>query len=238
MIPAQTDTQLMLFAEGIRNRASRFQSQEVSEEQMMRDISGRRCLELYALVNRDGLLPKMLLAMFNSASMRSPHRWRLITSPSGRSLFQLHPLAHGTDETEFGLLPTPTVCGNYNHRGASKTSGDGLATVLRKALPTPLASDYRGGRAPESERNGHAKSSLRDVLTEQFGASGKSSAPHPSFVEAMMGYPIGHTALKHLETPSFRKSRSSSEKPSCNTKGKRHDYLPRSPIRSQQNESS
>lgn len=29
-----------------------------------------------------------------------------------------------------GLLPTPTVCGNYNRHGASATSGDGLATVM------------------------------------------------------------------------------------------------------------
>lgn len=28
-------------------------------------------------------------------------------------------------------LPTLTVCGNYNRKGASKTSGDGLATALR-----------------------------------------------------------------------------------------------------------
>lgn len=30
-------------------------------------------------------------------------------------------------------FPTPTVCGNYNRKGASKTSGDGLATVVRAA---------------------------------------------------------------------------------------------------------
>ncbi len=29
-----------------------------------------------------------------------------------------------------GLLPTPTVTGNYNRKGASATSGDGLATVM------------------------------------------------------------------------------------------------------------
>ena len=28
------------------------------------------------------------------------------------------------------LWPTPNLCGNYNRRGASKTSGDGLATVV------------------------------------------------------------------------------------------------------------
>lgn len=29
-----------------------------------------------------------------------------------------------------GLLPTLTVCGNYNRKGASETSGDGLATAI------------------------------------------------------------------------------------------------------------
>lgn len=31
-----------------------------------------------------------------------------------------------------GLLPTLTVCGNYNRKGASKASGDGLATALKR----------------------------------------------------------------------------------------------------------
>jgi len=35
--------------------------------------------------------------------------------------------------------PTPTVCGNYNRKGASKTSGDGLATAVAM-FPTPSAS--------------------------------------------------------------------------------------------------
>jgi hypothetical protein len=29
-----------------------------------------------------------------------------------------------------GMWPTPTVCGNYNRKGASPTSGDGLATAV------------------------------------------------------------------------------------------------------------
>ncbi len=31
--------------------------------------------------------------------------------------------------------PTPTVCGNYNRKGASKTSRDGLATAVKKVTP-------------------------------------------------------------------------------------------------------
>jgi len=47
--------------------------------------------------------------------------------------------------------PTPTVCGNYNRKGASATSGDGLATAVQK-WPTPIARDsrsVRGGKGGE-----------------------------------------------------------------------------------------
>jgi hypothetical protein len=49
-------------------------------------------------------------------------------------------LAQTIKETESGLWPTPTVCGNYNRKGASKTSGDGLATAVAK-WPTPTVMD-------------------------------------------------------------------------------------------------
>lgn len=78
------------------------------------------------------------------------------------------------------LWPTPTVCGNNNRKGLSKTSGDGLATAVltyptpncsgmdggsnsRKAnrrggihqmlYPTPTRSDYKG-RGPNSSQKG------------------------------------------------------------------------------------
>lgn len=46
-----------------------------------------------------------------------------------------------TNETGFGFsLPTLTRCGNYNRKGSSPTSGDGLATALAK-LPTLRRTD-------------------------------------------------------------------------------------------------
>ena len=48
------------------------------------------------------------------------------------------------------LLPTLTVCGNYNAKGASKKAGDGLATALAKRLPTLLASECSEGRTPNA----------------------------------------------------------------------------------------
>jgi hypothetical protein len=62
-----------------------------------------------------------------------------------------------TKEKECGLWPTPTVCGNYNRKGASATSGDGLATVV-------------GGKL------------------------------NPTWVEWLMGWPLGWTDLKPLVT--------------------------------------
>jgi len=50
------------------------------------------------------------------------------------------------------LLPTPTVCGNHNYKGASATSGDGLATIA-KLLPTPCAQDGKNGMLPPSQMN-------------------------------------------------------------------------------------
>jgi hypothetical protein len=58
-----------------------------------------------------------------------------------------------TGENESGLLPTPTVNGNYNRKGASKTSGDGLETAVRKTFPPPTARDSRTACPSELQRH-------------------------------------------------------------------------------------
>ena len=59
---------------------------------------------------------------------------------------------------------TPTVCGNYNRKGLSKTSGDGLATQV-------------GGKL------------------------------NPTWVEWLMGWPLGWTDLKPLEMDRYQQWR-------------------------------
>ena len=59
------------------------------------------------------------------------------------------------------MWPTPTVCGNYNRKGSSATSGDGLATAVGGTL-------------------------------------------NPTWVEWLMGWPLGWTALKPLATDKFQ----------------------------------
>lgn len=92
-------------------------------------------------------------------------------------------------------FPTPTVCGNYNRKGASATSGDGLATFVAK-YPTPLASDWK---SHSPARNATNSRPLREVI----GAS-DGGPLNPEFVEWLMGWPIGHTELSASGMAKFR----------------------------------
>ena len=115
--------------------------------------------------------------------------------------YQLQPLAPLIDETASGLWPTPTVNGNYNRRGASATSGDGLATAV-KMWPTPAARDYRSPSkkvgTPEYFRRPGSGLPLNDAVGGQL---------NPTWVEWLMGFPAEWTALPPSVTPSSRKSR-------------------------------
>ena len=90
------------------------------------------------------------------------------------------------------LWPTPTVHGNYNRKGLSKTSGDGLATAVTK-WPTPTAHKAKETNAP-SEHNRNTP-----TLTAQAGGT-----LNPMWVEWLMGWPLGWTDLKPLEMDKFR----------------------------------
>jgi len=97
--------------------------------------------------------------------------------------------------------PTVTVNGNYNRKGVSKTSGDGLATVVRN-WATPAAHEARLGYQDRSDptKKGTQKS-LTTVVIDQAG--GRSECPgqrNPEWVEWLMGVPTGWTGLGSWET--------------------------------------
>ena len=95
-------------------------------------------------------------------------------------------------------FPTPTVHGNYNKKGASKTSGDGLATIIKK-FPTPCSRDWKdNGRSPAEL--------ARDSTTLATIAGGKLN---PMWVEWLMGFPTGWTDLNNSETQLSHKSQNS-----------------------------
>jgi hypothetical protein len=90
------------------------------------------------------------------------------------------------------MWPTPTVFGNYNRKGLSKTSGDGLATAV-KMWPTPTASDWKGPNLSGGESAScHGLSTSVAMLNNpQVNAVGGSL--NPNWVEWLMGWPIGWT---------------------------------------------
>ena len=107
-------------------------------------------------------------------------------------------LALHISETEFGLWPTPTVCGNYNRKGASKNSGDGLATAVMK-WPTPTARIWTGGGQQMTRKDGKQRTDMLDWLVEQNGGR-----LNPTWVEWLMGWPLEWTDLKPLATDKFQ----------------------------------
>lgn len=95
------------------------------------------------------------------------------------------------------LIPTPTVRGNYNRKGASKSSGDGIATWWKKkqSLPTPTRRDGQaGGFKADLKRNSPGLPALWKKTTgTQLPAS---------FVEWIMASRIGASALELWAIPS------------------------------------
>ena len=85
--------------------------------------------------------------------------------------------------------PTPTVCGNYNRKGASASSGDGLATAVAK-FPTPSTLGINGGS--------HSRAAA--VKRGQDATEVNGGSLNPTWVEWLMGWPLGWTDLKPLAT--------------------------------------
>ena len=136
-------------------------------------------------------------------------------------LWELPTLERRTNVTDFGSWPTPTVSGNYNKKGLSPTSGDGLATAVMKSMwPTPTVQGLNGGSnsrsaamkrgmwptptAHNAKETNAPSEAARNTPTLAAQAGG---ALNPDWVEWLMGWPIGHTALKRLETAKSRNAR-------------------------------
>ena len=100
-------------------------------------------------------------------------------------------------QTAVAMWPTPTVCGNHNRKGASKTSGDGLATVVaQRTWPTA-----HKGWSPNHKRANTDDRLDYSVEREAF-QPGQQTPPmrlSPDWVELLMGWPKGWTRLSPLE---------------------------------------
>lgn len=147
------------------------------------------------------------------------------------------PLVLLTDETGSGLLPTPEA--SNTKAIALRSAGRSPRNFLKPLWPTPRANDpqKRGNFDLHNSRNGlpaavkkwptpRAQDGRKETRTPEGAARevSRNKGPdlgavaggqlNPDWVEWLMGFPIGWTALKSWATPSSRKSRKSSATPS------------------------
>jgi hypothetical protein len=100
------------------------------------------------------------------------------------------------------LWPTPTVNGNYNRKGLTPTSGDGLATAV-KMWPTPNASDA-GKWSHQSLEERMAKGQQVRLNTAVAPEGGRGGSLNPTWVEWLMGWPLGWTDCAASATDKCR----------------------------------
>ncbi len=126
---------------------------------------------------RQGLLPTLLKS--DTGGKRTNARGEPQLSELGR----------------MGLLPTLTVSGNYNRKGVSEKSGDGLATAVARLMPTLKRDDAKNTGSP-SRHN-------RNTPPLDAVAGGPLN---PNWCEAFMGFPQQWTEVSEVVAPESRNS--------------------------------
>jgi hypothetical protein len=115
--------------------------------------------------------------------------------------YQLPTLAHLTNETACGLLPTPRKNdsqkrGNFD---VSNSRNGFPAAVKRLFLPTIGKQEPKGSSRKRYRDSPHFRGAK---MSEGLRISEDDPIYlHPSFAEAAMGFPIGWTELEAAETP-------------------------------------
>ena len=105
------------------------------------------------------------------------------------------------------MFPTPT---SRDHKDGSAKSCQNVPVngLLGRAIhqwPTPSSNNGTGGATGLAGGSGNRKK-LYAMLGEEEGKKLGCQSLNPYWVEWLMGYPIGFTALEALVTPSSRKS--------------------------------
>lgn len=183
MNPSQI-SQLTLSTEDSLDHASHFLLPGNRKGRKTKDSYGRSFRGWSRRLNLVGCWLKTYLESLPLPPMVSARTWKVKATTLGYSVTKLSLSVPRIRDQGCSLLPTPTVNGNYNRKGLSKTSGDGLATFVRKLLPTPTANDAKyNGTASQQNRNS-------DALNVVAGG-----ALNPEWVEWLMGFPRGWTEV-------------------------------------------
>lgn len=216
-------TQLTFLQEASHVKPSPLQERALSTYR-----SGKKCSELFARLNPDGLLRKtfmeFLLERKDMHSKLCVLTWKAkVISSSRRLLFQLVARERPIEGIEYGLLPTPTVMdtngGDLNKVDArrakaksKKINGNGFGMTLsemgkRGLLPTPTHRDYRSGFNPENtafkkRRNRSEGVNLHEYIQRVIG---HNFLLNHRYQLEMMGFPVNWTeAMRDLEPEALK----------------------------------
>ena len=175
-----------------------------------------------------GLLEKMLVDTLNLVSTPYSRTWKVKVTPQGRLVFQLRASVRTTKESESGLWRTPdNMAGGSNLPGIKKAldeghlkrpSGQAIQIRLEDQVkeerlwPTPAAHEGRlGYQRRDTGKKGTQKSLTTKVIDKEGGREKTTGQLNPTWVEWLMGYPIGWTDLNVSETASSHKSPTTSD---------------------------
>ena len=198
-----TEEQLIFSQEGFLVNHTQAQVSDLGKRTS--DTSGRICSESFQKLNQPTLWARtfvdLLIGMGEWSSKKCALTWKVKGTKYNRYYCQLVPLAHRTEEIEYGsLLPTPTVFDSTNASATMKSSQvkEGsmhsmtLTRMMDKGmLPTPTASD----KNPHWKTENWKGNDLSSHINEAFGTR---SHLNPRFVAEMMGFPPNWTELPFL----------------------------------------
>ena len=193
-------------------RANLSPSQASNEARMITATSGQKCCALYGKQSRLGSLVRMLLASSTWHSTRCVLTWKQKATKSNRLLFQLAPSTRRTEETGFGLWPTPTVDNSANVNPKENRFRCLVRAVNESVMwPTPSTRDGKGGYIGGRIRNGKVSMDTLDVAVQHTDNQEKQRGSlNPTWVAWLMGYPTEWLNYVDSATPSSRKSRQKS----------------------------
>ena len=114
-----------------------------------------------------------------------------------------------TSETESGSWPTPKAGDSKGQQWrTNQAKGNNLPREIAvRNWPTPCTRDYKGINSPEVLTRKDGKSRMDQLPNAvAYGGTQTQQKGHlnPPWVEWLMGWPIGWTDLKPLETDKFR----------------------------------
>lgn len=167
--------------------------------------SGLKCLELYRNSGPLGSLVRMLLGSSIWRSTRCILTWKTKVTPSKRLLFRLVPSMLRTEGIGRRYWPTPT---SRDSKGANSmehlATGNHVEQLANavKLFPTPTTGAGLCGGTGNFQQLKKLQQAGQITEEERRNMSqGNGGQLNPTWVEWLMGFPLGWTDLNASETP-------------------------------------